>query len=115
LKKTFFLLLLLAAMLQFFNGCKKDEDDITDPPQPTDLQIALFSDPHYQDPSLGISGSAFETYLLQDRKMIAQSKSIIESVITTLKSSSASIILIPGNLDVNNPQSVSSSGTVTPL
>ncbi len=146
MKKTFLHLLMIAALFQIFNGCKKDNDEPADPPQPTDLQIAVFSDPHYHDPSLGISGSAFETYLLQDRKMIAQSKSIIESVITTLKSSNASIILVPGDLtkdgektnhemmaallaqlesagkrvfvipgnhDVNNPQSFSYSGSIT--
>jgi 3',5'-cyclic AMP phosphodiesterase CpdA len=98
MKKTFLHLLMIAALLQIFSGCKKDNDEPADPPQPTDLQMAVFSDPHYHDPSLGISGVAFEAYLLQDRKMIAQSKQIIESVINTLKSSSASIILIPGDL-----------------
>ena len=65
----------------FASGCKKDKDENTDPTPPADLQIAVFSDPHYDDPSLGISGSAFEAYLLQDRKMIAQSKSLIVSLL----------------------------------
>ncbi|MEI7726014.1 MAG: metallophosphoesterase [Bacteroidota bacterium] len=146
MKKTFLLFLMVAALLQIFNGCKKDKDENTDPTPPADLQIAIFSDPHYHDPSLGISGSAFEAYLLQDRKMIAQSKQIIESVVQTLKSSNASIILVPGDLtkdgektnhemmaalftqlesagkrvfvipgnhDINNPQSFSYSGSAT--
>jgi len=146
MKKTFLLFLMIAAMLQLFSGCKKNDVENSDPTPPTDLKMAVFSDPHYHDPSLGISGLAFKAYLLQDRKMIAQSKQIIESVILTLKSSNASIILVPGDLtkdgektnhekmaalfvqlestgkkvfvipgnhDINNPQSYSYSGSTT--
>lgn len=97
MKKTFLLLLVAAAIVHLFTTCKKKESD-PDPTPVTDLQIAVFSDPHIQDPSLGITGPAFEEYLLYDRKMIAQSKPISESVIQTLKNSSASIILIAGDL-----------------
>jgi len=148
MKKTFLLILMLAVIMQSMNSCKKESDPEPEPETPTDLQIAVFSDPHYHDPSLGISGAAFEAYLMQDRKMIAQSKPIIESVIQNLKNSSASVILIPGDLtkdgekinhekfaallaelesagkrvfvipgnhDINNPQSFSYSGSATTL
>ncbi len=98
MKKTLTIVVLLAAMLQIISGCKKNVDAGTDPVPPTDLQIAVFSDAHFYDPSLGITGSAFEAYLVQDRNLIAQSQSINESVIQTLKKSSASIILITGDL-----------------
>ena len=149
MKKTFLFLLVVAGMVQLFSSCDKKSDSNTVTAPPTDLQIAIFSDPHYFDPSLGITGPAFEAYLLTDRKMIAQSQPIIESVVQSLKSSSASIVLvtgdltkdgekkdhekmaalfaqleaagkkvfvIPGNHDINNPQSFSYSGsTATPV
>jgi len=148
MKKPFLLILMLAVIMQSMNSCKKESDPEPEPETPTDLQIAVFSDPHYHDPSLGISGAAFEAYLMLDRKMIAQSKPIIETVVQSLKNSSASVILIPGDLtkdgekinhekvaallaelegagkrvfvipgnhDVNNPQSFSYSGATTTL
>lgn len=105
MKKTLFILLMAVAMIQLLNGCKKESEETPEPTAPTDLQIAVFSDPHYYDPSLGITGSAFESYLMLDRKMIAQSKPIIESVIQTLKNSNASVILVPGDLTKDGEKS----------
>jgi hypothetical protein len=78
------MIIMVSVLLQLLNSCTKKSDDATETFPPTDLQIAVFSDPHYFDPSLGITGSAFEAYLLQDRIMIAQSKPIIESMFTDL-------------------------------
>jgi 3',5'-cyclic AMP phosphodiesterase CpdA len=149
MKKLFLILLAATAILHLLNGCKKESDPETQPEQPTNIEMAVFSDPHYYDPTLGVTGEAFEAYLLTDRKMIAESKAITETVVNTLKASSASVILvagdltkdgekvnhqqfaallaqlesagkrvfvIPGNHDINNPQSFSYSGnTVTPV
>ena len=38
-----------------------------------EIQFAVFSDPHYYDSSLGTTGSAFEDYLMQDRKLLRES------------------------------------------
>jgi 3',5'-cyclic AMP phosphodiesterase CpdA len=98
MKKTLLITCLLAAMSQIISSCGKDPETVTPPDTPADLQMAVFSDPHYYDPALGITGAAFEAYLVQDRNMIAQSKSLNESVIQSLKSSNASVILITGDL-----------------
>ena len=97
MKKTLAIIVLLAAMFQILCGCNKCKN-CPEPVTQTDLQIAVLSDPHFYDPSLGVTGPAFAAYLVQDRNLIAQSKSINESVIQNLKNSSASIILIPGDL-----------------
>jgi 3',5'-cyclic AMP phosphodiesterase CpdA len=105
MKKTLAMIVLSAALLQFLSSCNKCTDCEPDPNPPTDLQIAVLSDPHFYDPSLGITGPAFEAYLVQDRNLIAQSKSINESVIQSLKNSSASVILIPGDLTKDGEKS----------
>ncbi|HEY9059535.1 MAG TPA: metallophosphoesterase [Pseudobacteroides sp.] len=106
-------------------------------------KIAVFSDPHYFAPELGTTGSAFQAYLAQDRKLIAESSAISASMVKELKKSDAKIVLIsgdltkdgeklshhqfskllkgleksgkkvfviPGNHDINNPESNSYSG-----
>ena len=97
MKKTLTIIVLLAAMFQIFCGCNKCKN-CPEPVTQNDLQMAVLSDAHFYDPSLGVTGQAFEAYLVQDRNLIAQSKAINESVIQSLKNSSASIILIPGDL-----------------
>jgi DNA repair exonuclease SbcCD nuclease subunit len=61
-------------------------------------KIAVFSDPHYFAPELGTTGAAFEAYLAQDRKLIAESSAISAAAIGELRKSDAKIILISGDL-----------------
>jgi DNA repair exonuclease SbcCD nuclease subunit len=61
-------------------------------------KIAVFSDPHYYAPELGTTGSAFEAYLAQDRKLLAESSAISAAAINELKKSDAKIVLISGDL-----------------
>ena len=61
-------------------------------------RIAVFADPHVYDPSLGIAGPAFENYVSRDRKMIAESKAILEAVISAVGNTQPDIVLIPGDL-----------------
>lgn len=105
MKRNLTFSILLAAMLQLISSCNKIVDPDEYPAPLTDLQIAVFSDAHFYDPSLGTTGAAFEAYLVQDRNMIAQSKSINESVIQTLKNSNASIILVTGDLTKDGEKS----------
>jgi 3',5'-cyclic AMP phosphodiesterase CpdA len=81
----------------FLFGCNKDNPvDVGD--QPVIADFAVFSDVHFYDVSLGTSGSAFESYLKQDRKLLAESEPILQSVITSLTSEKLDFILIPGDL-----------------
>ncbi|MBN1928726.1 MAG: esterase-like activity of phytase family protein, partial [Chlorobiaceae bacterium] len=63
-----------------------------------ELKISVLSDPHYFAPSLGTSGAAFEAYLAQDRKMIAESDAILQSALDIVKSENPDILLVPGDL-----------------
>jgi 3',5'-cyclic AMP phosphodiesterase CpdA len=65
------------------------------------LDMVVFSDPHYYDPSLGTSGDAFEAYLAADRKLIAESEAIMESLVTTIEGADADIVLVPGDLTMD--------------
>ena len=61
-------------------------------------KIAVMSDTHYYAPELGTTGTAFNNYLAQDRKMLAESKAILESTIESIKNSDAQIVLACGDL-----------------
>ncbi|TDX52943.1 metallophosphoesterase family protein [Orenia marismortui] len=63
-----------------------------------EYKIAVLSDLHYFDPSLGIEGAAFEEYLAQDRKLIAESQAILESILESLKKYIPDVVLVPGDL-----------------
>jgi len=68
------------------------------------VEIAVFSDPHLYDPSLGTSGAAFEMYLAYDRKMIAESQAILESVVKDIVKSHVRYVLVPGDLTKDGEQ-----------
>ncbi|MBF0376046.1 MAG: choice-of-anchor I family protein [Desulfamplus sp.] len=63
------------------------------------VSFAVFSDPHYYDTSLGTSGSAFESYLASDRKLLLQSGAIIDSVVENLSSDKdLDFVIVSGDL-----------------
>ncbi len=64
----------------------------------TSVKAAVFSDPHYFAPELGTQGPAFQAYLAQDRKLLAESSAITEAAVDAIKSSDASLVLIAGDL-----------------
>lgn len=60
----------------------------------------VLSDPHVYDTSLGTEGSAWESYLLSDRKLLAESESILASAVSTILASESRIdfVLVSGDL-----------------
>jgi len=62
------------------------------------VKICVISDPHFYDSSLGTSGSAFEAYLNQDRKMLAESEAIFKAALGMIQEQRPSILFIPGDL-----------------
>lgn len=74
-------------------------DNTTNTPKDTvQLKIAVITDLHFFDPTLGTSGEEFEQYLAGDRKMIAESQAIAKSALNTISSLNTDIVLIPGDL-----------------
>ena len=70
-------------------------------PTPADpmVDIVVIADPHYMDTSLLINdGTAFQTYLAMDRKMLAESHAIMEAAIDTILQMDPDILLVPGDL-----------------
>lgn len=62
-------------------------------------RFAVLSDPHVYDTSLGTSGTAFESYLAYDRKMLVQSTEILEAIAEDLLNvSGLDFVLVPGDL-----------------
>lgn len=62
------------------------------------VKIAIFSDPHYYAPELGTSGETFEKYLAGDRKLLAESKAILEAALEAIKKSDVDLVLVSGDL-----------------
>jgi UDP-2,3-diacylglucosamine pyrophosphatase LpxH len=63
-----------------------------------ETKIAVISDVHLHQSSLGISGKAFEDYLANDRKLIAESEPILKSALNIINAEKPNILLIPGDL-----------------
>lgn len=62
------------------------------------LKIAVFSDPHYYARELGTSGLAFQSYLSEEAKLLAESSAIVKAAVKSIAKSDASIVLVPGDL-----------------
>jgi 3',5'-cyclic AMP phosphodiesterase CpdA len=75
------------------------------PPVYPETRFIVFSDPHVYDPSLGTSGDAFESYLAEDRKMLAESTEIMEAAIDSIENENASFVLLPGDMTKDGERS----------
>jgi len=65
----------------------------------TSAKFAVLSDPHVYETSLGTSGTAFQTYLAHDRKMLTESTEILEAVVSDLLDiDNLDFVLVPGDL-----------------
>lgn len=63
------------------------------------LKIAVLSDLHYMDPSLlKKDGSAFQMYLMQDPKLLAESGAILQQILHKLVIEKPDLVLISGDL-----------------
>lgn len=87
------------------NSCQ--DDDNSTKPANTELsfKIAVFSDPHYFDPNLGLPGQAFFDAKVNSRKMIALSEPILNSAIDMILNNPSDIVLIPGDLTKDGEKS----------
>lgn len=105
--------LLSVMLICFVASCTKDfldektplvSDNTTDELKckPQQLKIAVISDIHYLAPSLlkngAENGTAFQTYLNFDPKLLEFSDPILRKVISQLKRERPDIVLIPGDL-----------------
>ena len=104
----FFLPVLL--LLIFVTACNKKDHEFD--PQPykscangnlefisRPLKIAVLSDLHYMEPSLlREDGSAFQMYLMQDPKLLAESGAILKQIIKKLLIEKPDLVLISGDL-----------------
>lgn len=61
-------------------------------------RFAVFSDPHFHSPILGTSGKAFEAYLAEDRKMLAESSAITEAAVDAIIATHPHFVLVAGDL-----------------
>ncbi|MGL5683040.1 MAG: metallophosphoesterase family protein [Marinifilaceae bacterium] len=88
-----------------FQEPDKDESD-TQTEAPQQIKIAVFSDTHLMDPQLLISeGSAFETYINHDRKMLKESTAILDELLNKLENEKPDIVLVPGDLTKDGAES----------
>ncbi len=94
------MLIVLLSISLFLFSCSKDNNNPVSPEEGEypSIKLAVFSDPHYYDPSLGTSSDAFKAYLAHDRKLLAESKAIIEETVNEIKATDVEIVLVAGDL-----------------
>jgi 3',5'-cyclic AMP phosphodiesterase CpdA len=97
-------------MLLAIGACNKDDQNFRMQPIPEcrngnlinnarPVKIAVLSDLHYMDPSLLKSdGSAFQMYLMQDPKLLAESGAILQQMIHNLLAEKPDFVMISGDL-----------------
>lgn len=90
-----FALLLLCLL---FLNCNVKEDPLMSNSVAVPTRFAVISDPHYFDPSLCATGSALNSYLSFERKLVAESDAILQSAITSLGFEKLDFVIIPGDL-----------------
>lgn len=99
-KIKFILPVFCLALIASFSGCKQEGDtyEVVD----ESVKIAAISDTHlYDAAALGSDaseGSALAKYLASDRKMLVQSEAILDSALSSIKSSGVKYLLISGDL-----------------
>jgi 3',5'-cyclic AMP phosphodiesterase CpdA len=99
-----------ALLLLAIGACNKENQDFRMQPVPecrgnnlslhaSPIKIAVLSDLHYMQPSLLKSdGSAFQMYLMQDPKLLAESGAILQEIIRNLMAEKPDLVLISGDL-----------------
>lgn len=69
------------------------------PYEPADKNILVMSDVHVMSPELLVSeGTAFDSYLASDRKLLVESESILKAMVDTVLALSPELVLITGDL-----------------
>ncbi len=63
-----------------------------------DTRFAVLSDLHYYDKTLGISGSAFQKYLDDDRKLLVLSDELLTAAMEKISKEKVRFVLIPGDM-----------------
>lgn len=61
-------------------------------------KFAVFSDPHYYDRSLGITGDAFQAYLATDRKLLHLSEEILDTALGRIADEKPDFVIVSGDL-----------------
>jgi hypothetical protein len=61
-------------------------------------RFAVFSDPHLYDAALGTEGSAFQGDMDSDRKLLPESREILETALRQVKELGVQFLLVPGDL-----------------
>ena len=89
MKRLGFILLGLTLTISLFSQENKSEPNAT---------FLVFSDPHYYDPSLGLDGDAFQDYLDHDRKLLRESRELIQVASDLVVDAKPDFLLVPGDL-----------------
>ena len=94
IKKTASAALVLAAST-YFTGCGTDDADAF-----SGANFAVISDPHVYDTRLGTYGAAWQKYLLSDRKLLAESESILASAVDRILEAKPKVdfVIVAGDL-----------------
>ncbi|MCB2204552.1 metallophosphoesterase [bacterium] len=83
-------------IVALFAACSEDETIVE--PADTGLRMAVISDLHYYDPSLGMEGQEWQMGLFADPKLLTENADILSSLFNSVEASDAEVVLVPGDL-----------------
>lgn len=79
--------------------------EVASPPAFPEVTFAVLSDLHLYDASLGTTGAAFQRYLDEDRKALAESEEILRTALERVDATSARFVLVSGDLTKDGEES----------
>ncbi len=78
---------------------------VTEPPEYPPTVFAVMSDLHVYDRDLGDTGTAFEAYLRNDRKLLVESVEILDAALRQVDETDARFLLVAGDLTKDGEES----------
>ena len=92
------IILLISAIIMLASCAKQSFDVYPMMGDYPDCSFAVISDIHYYDRILGDTGKVFQDYIDNDRKLLSESKMILDNALAIVKDNNTDFILIPGDL-----------------
>jgi predicted MPP superfamily phosphohydrolase len=88
--------ILFSFAVAFIVSCSDDSSN--NPKKEKSTKFAVITDQHYYDPSLGTTGEAFEEYVSNDRKLIAESEAINNELTAQIVASDVEFVVVCGDM-----------------
>lgn len=87
------IMICIIGMTSFQSNAEETQSNTTE-----GLKISIISDTHFYTTALGMTGSAFESYLASDSKLLIESEPILDAALKKIIESDSNVVLVTGDL-----------------